>query len=81
MDDGCFPPGWVPVKPSRAEPSRGRTPRTVPEEQQDARVSSPAHSGNTRLGEFHSFWLTSMIVIFFCVFTIRSLFAAQINDP
>lgn len=78
MDDGCFPPVWVPVKPSRAEPSRGRTLRTVPEEQ-DARVSSPAHSWNTRLGEFHSFG--SQVLLSFFVFTFRYLFAAQINDP
>lgn len=54
--------------PSEAEPSRGRTPGTVPEEQkeQDARVSSPAHSSNTRLGEFHSFG-SQVLLSFFCV--------------
>lgn len=80
MDDGCLAPVWVPVKPSRAEPSRGRTLRTVPEEEeeQDARVSSPAHSGNTRLGEFHS--AGSQVLLSFLLFTCRSLFTAQIND-
>lgn len=68
---------------SEAEPSRGRTLRTVPEEEeeeeQDAHVSSPAHSGNTRLGEFHS--TGSQVLLSFLSFTFRSLFAAQINEP
>lgn len=64
---------------SEAEPSRGRTLRTVPEEEQDARVSSPAHFGNTRLGEFHC--TGSQVLLSFLLLTFRSLFAAQINDP